>query len=57
MMTVESEAGRLRTKGNWVLCPVCRRGKLLKLQPETRAKNLAVFCRVCKTETIINIGE
>ena len=56
MMAVECEAGKLHVKGNWVLCPVCRRGKVLKLRPGTRAENLAVYCRVCKTETVVNIS-
>ncbi len=55
MITVECEAGKLRIKDHWVLCPVCRRGKVLKLRPGTRAENLAVYCRVCKTESVVDI--
>lgn len=55
MRAVECEAVKLRVKDNWVFCPVCRRGKVLKLRPGTRAENLAVYCRVCKTESVMDI--
>lgn len=55
MRAVECEAGKLRVKDNWVFCPVCRRGKVLKPRPGTRAENLAVYCRVCKTESVVDI--
>ena len=41
--------------GTWVMCPVCRRGKLLKLTTATRARGLVLFCRQCKHETTVNI--
>ncbi|MEY8388290.1 cysteine-rich KTR domain-containing protein [Oscillospiraceae bacterium 38-13] len=52
---VECEAGKLRIKDSWVLCPVCRRKKVLRLLPGTRARNLAVYCRSCKTESVVDI--
>lgn len=42
--------------GTWVVCPVCRRGKLLKLTESTRAQGLVLFCRCCKHETVVEIG-
>lgn len=42
--------------GTWVVCPVCRRGKLLKLTEATRAQGLVLFCRQCKHETVVEIG-
>ena len=42
--------------GTWVVCPVCRRGKLLKLTETTRAQGLVLFCRQCKHETVVEIG-
>ena len=42
--------------GTWVVCPVCRRGKLLKLTEATRAQGLVLFCRCCKHETVVEIG-
>ena len=40
----------------WIMCPVCRRGKLLKLSRETRARALILFCRNCKQEVVVEIG-
>lgn len=39
----------------WVMCPVCRKGKLLKLNGETQAKALALYCRKCKHESLVDI--
>lgn len=40
----------------WVMCPACRRGKLLRLTAETRAEGLVLFCRYCKHESVVEIG-
>ena len=40
----------------WLQCPVCRRGKLLKLAPDTRASGLILYCRDCKHEVTVTIG-
>ncbi len=39
------------------MCPRCGRGKVLRLHPSTRAKDLPVYCKVCQTESIVNIDE
>ena len=49
-------ACRVTTGAAWVMCPVCRRGKLLKLAKETRARDLILFCRNCKQEVVVEIG-
>lgn len=58
---MEESAQRLvckRATGTaWIMCPVCRRGKLLKLTKGTRAKELVLFCRNCKQETVVSIVE
>ena len=41
--------------GARVVCPVCRRGKLLRLTEATRAQGLVLFCRQCKQETVVGI--
>lgn len=41
--------------GMWIVCPVCRRGKLLKLTEGTRAQGLVLFCRHCKHESVVEI--
>lgn len=52
-----TKAGKLIVKDGWLLCPTCGRGKVLKLNPGTRAVDLTVFCKVCGTESIVNIDE
>lgn len=42
-------------KDGWVICPVCRKGKLLKLLPDTAVRNLPVKCKRCGQETVVNI--
>lgn len=37
------------------MCPICRRGKVLKLTRETRARGLVLFCRSCKHENVVDI--
>ena len=40
-----------------LLCPQCGRGKVQRVTPETRARNLVVFCKRCGVESIVNIEE
>lgn len=40
----------------WVMCPVCRRSKILKLTKRTSAKGLLLFCRSCKHEIEVEIS-
>lgn len=51
------KSDKLTAKNGWLICPACGRGKVLKLNPETRAVDLTVFCKVCGTESIVNIDE
>lgn len=47
----------LTVKDGWITCPKCRRNKkLLRIEPETEAKGLPVFCRDCKHESILDIS-
>ena len=39
----------------WVKCPICRRGKLLRLTEGARARELVLFCRSCKHESVVDI--
>ena len=43
------------TKDGWAICPVCGKGKLLKLRPDTAVRNLPVKCKRCGQESIVNI--
>ena len=38
------------------MCPACGKHKVLKLLPNTEARSLAVFCKRCGKESIVNIS-
>ena len=44
------------SRGGWIACPVCRKNRrLLRITPVTRARNLPVFCRECKSEILLTV--
>ncbi len=45
----------LTVKDGWLLCPVCGKGKVLKLRRDTTAENLVVHCKKCGRESVVNI--
>lgn len=49
--------GRILTvKDGFLICPNCRQNKrLMKINPDTAAHKVVVFCRACKTENIVDI--
>lgn len=47
--------GKIKTNQGWLRCPACGRGRVLQLLPTTQAKDLVVYCKVCKKESIVNI--
>ena len=50
------DCGIIVTTEGWVHCPVCRRNKrLLRVEADTYARRLPVFCRDCKSEIILDI--
>ena len=38
------------------MCPACGKHKVLRLLPNTSAKDLAVYCKRCNKESIVNIS-
>ena len=54
-MQTKMECGKLNTKDGWVICPICGKGKLLKLLPTTSVRNLPRKCKRCGQESIVNI--
>ena len=55
-MQAQLKHGKLVIKDGWITCPVCKRNRrLLRVEPDTAATALPVFCRDCKTEIILNI--
>lgn len=55
MLNIEKKCGKIDTNQRWLMCPACGRGRVLQLLPTTRAKDLIVYCKVCKRESIVNI--
>lgn len=51
--------GKIMTVENgFVACPICRRNRrMFKITSRTRATDLLVYCRVCKTQHIVNIEQ
>ena len=56
-LQTEPECGKLIVKDGWLMCPSCRRRKVLQVRPETSAKNLIVYCRDCRTETMVDLEQ
>ena len=46
----------LVSRGGFLQCPHCGNRKLLRVSPDTEARALAVWCRKCQTETVIDIS-
>ena len=46
---------KLVVKDGWLMCPLCQRGKVLKIRSDTRAENLVVHCKKCGQESVVNI--
>lgn len=48
----------LPVKDGWIACPICKRNKrLLRIEPDTTAHRLPVWCRDCKNEILIDVCE
>lgn len=46
---------RIKTNNGWLICPACGQWKVLRLRPDTEAKNLLVYCKRCHRESVVNI--
>lgn len=50
----------ITTDGQWLVCPVCKRHskrhKLLRILPSTVVKDLPVYCKHCRNESVVNIS-
>lgn len=49
------ESAKLIVRNGWVICPVCGKGKILKVLPSTTAHDLPRKCKRCGQESIVNI--
>ena len=55
MLIYNAECGKLSVKDGWAICPVCGKGKLLKILPTTTVRSLPCKCKRCGQETLVNI--
>ena len=47
----------LSVQEGWILCPDCRRGRLLPLHPDTRGHMVPAYCKRCRKQHFLNIGD
>lgn len=45
----------LEVHEGWVLCPDCRRGRLLPLHPDTAGRMIPAYCKRCRRQHFLNI--
>ena len=56
-MQQRRERDKLTVKDGWIACPNCRRNKrLLRIEADTEARGLPVYCSDCKPEIILDIA-
>ena len=55
MLQSEKSYDKMRTKDGYLLCPICKRQKVLRILPDTVGKRIPVWCKNCKQESIVNI--
>lgn len=46
---------KLVIKNGWVICPVCGKGKILPVNPDSTCYHLPRKCKRCGQTTIVNI--
>lgn len=46
---------RITANNVWLMCPVCGEAKLARLLPTTEVKDLALYCKHCRKERVVNI--
>lgn len=54
-MQPKTESATMVSKDGWAICPVCHKGKLIKLLPTTTVHDLPCKCKRCGQETKLNI--
>lgn len=56
-MQTHGKYGKMLTVRNgWLECPSCNRNrKMMQVLPDTEGHKIIVYCRICKTEHIVDI--
>lgn len=50
-----SLGGRMKSEERWIPCPVCGRKRFYHLLPGAAGRNIAVWCRQCRQEIVLDI--
>lgn len=51
----ETPCDMIRVQGGRVVCPRCGRLTTQRVEPQTVLLHAPVYCKLCKTETIVNL--
>lgn len=51
----DSSGRRLAVRQGYIICPNCRRKRLLRLLPGTRGSSVALYCKCCHQEVVVDI--
>lgn len=57
LLHIAPACGKITTAREKALCPICRRGVVAYLLPDTTATNLPVKCKRCGAELVVNISQ
>lgn len=58
MQSLDYRGKILTVEGGWLACPVCGRNhRLLRITPQTQARDLPLFCKRCGNEILVNIDD
>lgn len=57
LLHIAPACGKITVAREKALCPICRRGVVAYLLPDTTATNLPVKCKRCGAELVVNISQ
>nr|DAK96024.1 MAG TPA: cysteine-rich protein [Caudoviricetes sp.] len=57
LLHIAPACGKITAAREKALCPICRRGVVAYLLPDTTATNLPVKCKRCGAELVVNISQ
>lgn len=55
-MQTHRKSAKLTVVDGWVICPVCGKGKILKLRPDSIVRKLDCKCKKCGRISEVNIN-
>ena len=57
MQTTRESGKLLAVKDGWLMCPACGRSRVLRIYPDTEGKAIAVYCKKCGRESLVDIDK